>query len=251
MPTSIKELWSQLKPWGRWTHAIVWIGLAIWVNIPALDFTIGIFQGRDYSLLLPTVYGLPINIFIFYGTACLVGKLLRETPGLFLLISMLLLAGTSLVEALFDIGYYIYFYGAISGEFMREAIYGPFIMNGILFYLSSLVFGAIIGWRSEQRPPEKIHVNNGHEKVYLDPQDLRYIESEGNYAVFHTQDHKILERISLTDLERRLPDQFVRCHKSYIVNQMLIAKMSASEVWIAGDKIPIGRKYKDNLRSRL
>ena len=50
------------------------------------------------------------------------------------------------------------------------------------------------------------------------------------------------ERVSLGEMEKRLPPQFVRCHKSYIINIVYMAD---------GTRIVAGRKYLADVRKEL
>lgn len=55
--------------------------------------------------------------------------------------------------------------------------------------------------------------------------------------------------IQLKKLELELNSMFVRIHKSYLVNKKLIESINTKEgkVEIAGESLPIGHKYKNNL----
>ncbi|MFD2561429.1 LytR/AlgR family response regulator transcription factor [Aquimarina rubra] len=72
-------------------------------------------------------------------------------------------------------------------------------------------------------PPVMIPSEKGEIELRLDPKDLVYIKSDGNYIeVFFTdrdQVHKKLIRNRLKHIEELLPPiTFLRCHNSYIVN---------------------------------
>ena len=53
------------------------------------------------------------------------------------------------------------------------------------------------------------------------------------------------ERVSLGEMEKRLPSQFVRCHKSYIINIVYVIYMAD------GTRIVAGRKYLADVRKEL
>ena len=86
------------------------------------------------------------------------------------------------------------------------------------------------------------------ERVFLDSID--FIEAYGNYSKLHIADtnkflavnHKISELESLLK-----PKKFIRIHKSYIVNQIAISKISSAVATINSVEIPIGESYKRNL----
>ena len=56
-----------------------------------------------------------------------------------------------------------------------------------------------------------------HIKINID--DIYYIQSFGRIIEFITKDNKITSRqYNMKKLEEILPDNFKRCHKSYIIN---------------------------------
>jgi two-component system LytT family response regulator len=50
--------------------------------------------------------------------------------------------------------------------------------------------------------------------------------------------------MNLKDLEQKLPKQFIRIHRSYIINKNKISFLTTEEVTIGTHVIPIGDKYK-------
>ncbi|MDR3046186.1 MAG: LytTR family DNA-binding domain-containing protein [Bacteroidales bacterium] len=87
-------------------------------------------------------------------------------------------------------------------------------------------------------------------KVNLD--DLIYIEGQSEYVTFHTTTRNITAYYALKKLEIELPEQlFVRVHKSYIVSIKRIEYVDATQVMVAGNKIPIGGNYRENIMKYL
>ena len=53
-------------------------------------------------------------------------------------------------------------------------------------------------------------------------------------------------------MEERLPDYFMRIHRSYIINLTKIAEVNKNRVIMDSDTyLPIGDMYKDNFQSYL
>jgi tetratricopeptide (TPR) repeat protein len=83
-------------------------------------------------------------------------------------------------------------------------------------------------------------------KVYLE--DLQFIKSDGNYVEFHSMEQRTLDRNKLKAILSRLPPNFVRVHRSYIVNKNEIASFTSSTVFLkSGVEIPLSRTFKSNL----
>lgn len=79
--------------------------------------------------------------------------------------------------------------------------------------------------------------------------DIKYIKRDGMKLVFHTKSRIFETYSSFTKIESDLPKNFVRCHKSYIVNVNNISNIESSTNTISfdnNDYCLIGPKYKNN-----
>ena len=90
-------------------------------------------------------------------------------------------------------------------------------------------------------------------KLYkINYDDLLFIEGQHEYVTFHTMQRRITALFALKELEEILPkDKFVRVHKSFIVSFKQIQDLDKSDVTVAGNKIPVGASYRDELLARL
>ncbi|HAF29500.1 MAG TPA: DNA-binding response regulator [Bacteroidales bacterium] len=78
--------------------------------------------------------------------------------------------------------------------------------------------------------------------------DILYIESLDNYIKVYTSDFSIICYESLSGIEKELPDSdFIRIHRSFIVNYSKVEVFTSAFVEIAGRRFTIGRNYKDGL----
>lgn len=84
--------------------------------------------------------------------------------------------------------------------------------------------------------------------TFIDLNDVQFIEKNGMKLIYHTS-HNIYETYnSFTKIQDSLPDNFVRCHKSFIVNINNIAHISLSDNTISfknSSVCYIGPKYKN------
>lgn len=87
-------------------------------------------------------------------------------------------------------------------------------------------------------------------KVHLN--EIRYIESDGDYLRFYTKGKKIMVRGSLVSWEKNLPEkQFIRVHNSYIVSIKEIKSFTTFSVDLEGIELPISRGYRDKVMKAL
>lgn len=78
--------------------------------------------------------------------------------------------------------------------------------------------------------------------------DIKYIEGMREYVSFHVSSGRITALMSLKSLEDQLPSaQFMRCHKSFIVNKDLVTALETGNLLIGDKSIPIGQSYKERV----
>lgn len=82
--------------------------------------------------------------------------------------------------------------------------------------------------------------------------DVLYIESIKDYVKVKTPEREIVTQQKISYLEESLPrEQFLRIHRSFIVNLEKIDAYSATDVEIGKLSIPIGRNYKNDVMKIL
>jgi len=112
----------------------------------------------------------------------------------------------------------------------------------------------------ESRSSERIPVVSGSSGYeFLDSRDIYWIEGIRNYSYLHTRDDRLLSRLSLGDVERRVPEEFMRVHRSYIVNLDHVrgcrwATRSSYRLTLAdldSTEVPVSRTLVSEVQERL
>ncbi|TSE08586.1 MULTISPECIES: LytR/AlgR family response regulator transcription factor [Aquimarina] len=82
---------------------------------------------------------------------------------------------------------------------------------------------------------------------------IKYIQGLKDYLKIHVLEEKpILTLMTFKDLQTKLPDdQFLRVHRSYVVNIRSIDAIQRSKVIIDNVRIPIGDSYKTDFLKRI
>ncbi|AXT21064.1 response regulator [Flavobacteriaceae bacterium AU392] len=106
--------------------------------------------------------------------------------------------------------------------------------------------------KSADTYPNHIFISINKKQIKVILKDIYYIESLRDYLKIHIKDktHVVKEKIS--DFIETLPnDQFLRLHRSYIVNIAHVTAFTQQDVEIDTIEIPIGGKYKEHVLSIL
>ncbi|WP_459210806.1 LytR/AlgR family response regulator transcription factor [Aquimarina rhabdastrellae] len=87
-------------------------------------------------------------------------------------------------------------------------------------------------------------------KVFV--KDIIYIESDWNYIHVHTTDTKIMVLSTLKNIDEKLKEyNFVKIHKSFIINFDHFESIEGNLVQVNGAKLTVSRNYKENLLKLL
>jgi DNA-binding LytR/AlgR family response regulator len=82
--------------------------------------------------------------------------------------------------------------------------------------------------------------------------DILYIESIKDYVKVKTSEKEIITQQKISYLEESLPkEQFLRIHRSFIINLDKVDAYTAGDVEIGKHHLPIGRNYKNDVSKVL
>ncbi len=133
-----------------------------------------------------------------------------------------------------------------------------------VIYLIVLLFGFIQVYQTNQKSKEEImtlaeqakanlqetitvRANRQNHQIRLS--EIDYIESLSDYVKIWNGKEPILTREKISHLEEKLPNSFIRCHRSFLINANKIDSLAYDQVIINGQEIPVGRKYKERLNA--
>ena len=110
----------------------------------------------------------------------------------------------------------------------------------------------------QRRRLHKIPTVEGQQMVLVDADEALHLHSDGHYTRVITSAHNRFCNLSLGDLETRLdPQQFMRVHRSHIVNLAAIKRLSREGgrlvLWLTagGEPVPVSRTSAAELLDRL
>jgi len=124
--------------------------------------------------------------------------------------------------------------------------------------LDERVLAVLEELRTRARPLRRFVVKSAGRIIFLDADQVQCIEAGGNYMRLYVRDKLYTIRDTMTHLENRLdPDQFMRIHRSWIIN---LAHIDEIHPWFHGDqvvvlrggrKVQVGRGYRGKLARLL
>lgn len=99
----------------------------------------------------------------------------------------------------------------------------------------------------KEETPKTIFVKSDKKILKLDFDDIRHIEAYGNYIKIHTE-QMILTPQTLSEFLEKLPIQFLRVHKSFVVNFDHLKLIDGNQIVLQNDtKLTVGKSYRKNV----
>ena len=100
--------------------------------------------------------------------------------------------------------------------------------------------------------PAPINLQVDRRTVRIDPREIRYVESLGDYVVVHTDADRYTTKMRLRDVADMLaPEGFARIHRSYVVALGRVDSFTADEVQIGATTLPVSRSYRRSVMDLL
>ena len=103
----------------------------------------------------------------------------------------------------------------------------------------------------ESNAADHLYVNSNKKYIKILFDDILYVESLKDYVRIHLQDKKVITKETIGNFLEKLPHQFLRVHRSYVVNTAKITAFTSLDVEIETQEIPIGASYKNEVMQFL
>ena len=100
-------------------------------------------------------------------------------------------------------------------------------------------------------PKNYLFIKTGKVKVRVLFDDILWIKSASEYVLIHTLKGKYMVYSSMREILARLPDSFIRVHRSNIVSLSKIEKIHNDAIEINGQLIKVSKSYKNELEERI
>lgn len=109
----------------------------------------------------------------------------------------------------------------------------------------------ILNIETKSNEKDFIFVKNEGKQIKINLADVLYIEGLRDYVNIKTENEELIILKNLKDLEEILSSNFMRVHKSYIVNLNKIDSIEGNRIFINKIPINIGETYKESFQNWL
>ena len=100
-------------------------------------------------------------------------------------------------------------------------------------------------------PPDHIFVRVDRKDVKLTLANVVYVQGLKDYVKIHTDHGTHIVKSGLAAICERMGDDFVRVHRSYVVNRNKVTAISSHDVEVGQTEIPIGSRYRQTAIARI
>jgi two-component system LytT family response regulator len=118
-----------------------------------------------------------------------------------------------------------------------------------------LINNLLSNLKQKEGTPFKLALSTSEGTFFFDPKDIIRLEGESNYTRFFLSNHKpVLVSKTLKEYEELLtPYNFIRVHKSYLVNRAFVQHMDREGLlWLTdGNHILVSRRKKEEVMKEL
>ena len=106
--------------------------------------------------------------------------------------------------------------------------------------------------KSEVPLPSKIAVKSDKKIYQLALDDILFVESCGDYVQVYCTRKKLMVHGTLKSWEEKLNgSQFVKVHRTFIVNLQKIEHIDGNTICMEGHKLPVSEQYKEQILNHL
>jgi two-component system, LytTR family, response regulator LytT len=104
---------------------------------------------------------------------------------------------------------------------------------------------------NEKMKKSFLEIMSNRKKIKIPYDEIIYIESLSDYIKVITTNTEIVSKEKISRLADRLPDIFLRIHRSFIINRERLKEVSFDKVLVDDINLNIGRSYRNRVKDIL
>jgi DNA-binding LytR/AlgR family response regulator len=104
----------------------------------------------------------------------------------------------------------------------------------------------------QDKKADYIFIKTGDKIFKIQHDELLYAEASGNYTKIVTTQNTMMPVMTFSSFEELLPAaNFLRIHRSFIINKAKISHIEGNRVFINGIELPIGQNYREGFLKNI
>ena len=133
---------------------------------------------------------------------------------------------------------------------VADILVNPIFVAVIIFLILTGEHFVLQSYKGEPEVSTVSFTSDRH-KVILSRGDIVYIESNDSEVwIYATEGRRFRNKTGITQWGNVLGEDFIRVHRSYIVNKFFVASVSMESLTLSeGITIPVSRKYRDAVKN--
>lgn len=136
--------------------------------------------------------------------------------------------------------------------FLTVVLYFFVFLNTIVFLIQEYFRGeekqVELEIEKEKLTKGYLIIRSGRKNISLLYDHIIYVESLGNYVRINiSEGEPVLTKEKISSLKERLPHNFLRIHRSIIVNREMIQSFNRELITVNEVELPLSRKYKEEV----
>lgn len=133
---------------------------------------------------------------------------------------------------------------------VADILVNPIFVAVIIFLILTGEHFVLQSYKGEPEVSTVSFTSDRH-KVILSRGDIVYIESNDSEVwIYATEGRRFRNKTGITQWGNVLGEDFIRVHRSYIVNKFFVASVSMESLTLSeGITIPVSRKYRDSVKN--
>lgn len=106
--------------------------------------------------------------------------------------------------------------------------------------------------RTNSGASDRIAIPSEGTTLFVNPSALIYAQAAGKSTVLHFLDRSFTVKLLLAAIQERLPEDFARIHRSYVVNLNFVTKFNGTTITLSTDeRIPVPKRRRHEIESVL